>query len=95
MTGDAVPDRAPAASNLNPKPGGSLPNRVISKLGPHQDICVYNAGGSIEIIIDVNGWFGDGTEAARRHRPRSSTSIPPTRICDTRSGRGRDARAIR
>jgi len=39
----------------------------------------------MEIIIDVDGWYGTGSE--------SSTgalfySVPPARICDTRSGTG-------
>jgi YVTN family beta-propeller protein len=81
-TTDACPTASPSASNLNPAAGESLPNRVISTLGPHQDICVYNAAGTVDFIIDVNGWFGNGLE--------SSTgalfyAVPPTRICDTRA----------
>lgn len=83
---DLCPTGTPSASNLNPKAGGSLPNRVISKLGPHQDVCVYNAAGSIEIIIDVNGWFGDGTEAVTTPPAALFYAVPPTRICDTRTG---------
>jgi hypothetical protein len=52
---DLCPTGSPGSSNLNPKAGGSLPNRVISPLGPANDICVYNAAGSIEIIVDVDG----------------------------------------
>ncbi len=62
LTTDACPTGAPATSNLNPPAGSALPNRIISALGPHQDVCIYNAAGSIDFIIDVNGWFGDGTE---------------------------------
>ena len=87
-TTDACPTGPPSASNLNPKAGGSLPNRVISKLGPNQDVCVYNAAGSIEIIIDVNGWFGNGSEAATTPPAALYYAVPPTRICDTRSGTG-------
>ena len=79
--GDACPTGAPSFSNLNPTPGISLPNRVISNLGPNQDICLFSAAGSIHFIIDVNGWFGNG------HEPTTGAlfySVPPTRICDTR-----------
>jgi len=82
---DLCPTGSPGSSNLNPKAGGSLPNRVISPLGPANDICVYNAAGSIEFIVDVDGWFGNGSES-----PPGTLfySVPPTRICDTRSGTG-------
>jgi large repetitive protein len=42
-------DQCPAnasASNLNPKAGETLPNRVISPLGPNHDICVFNSVGA-------------------------------------------------
>lgn len=82
---DLCPTASPGSSNLNPKAGGSLANRVISPLGPANDICVYNAVGSIEFIVDVDGWFGNGSES-----PPGTLfySVPPTRICDTRSGTG-------
>jgi YVTN family beta-propeller protein len=83
-TTDACPTGAPAASNLNPPAGSALPNRVITALGPHQDVCVYNAAGSIDFIVDINGWFGDGTEGTTDPRGALFYSIPPARICDTR-----------
>jgi YVTN family beta-propeller protein len=84
MTTDACPTKPPAVSNLNPHTGSALPNRVISALGPHQDVCVYNAAGSVDFIVDVNGWFGDGTEGGTVPRGTLFYSIPPARICDTR-----------
>ena len=81
---DACPTGAPATSNLNPPAGSALPNRIISALGPHQDVCIYNAAGSIDFIIDVNGWFGDGTEGTTVPPATLFYSIPPARICDTR-----------
>ena len=81
---DACPSTAPSFSNLNPTPGISLPNRVISSLGPNQDICLYSAAGSINFIIDVNGWFGTARAPAGAH----FYSVQPTRICDTRAGSG-------
>jgi outer membrane protein assembly factor BamB len=81
---DACPTSAPSFSNLNPTPGISLPNRVISNLGPNQDICLYSAVGSINFIIDVDGWFGTASAPAGAH----FYSVQPTRICDTRTGQG-------
>ncbi len=82
---DACPTSAPRFSNLNPSAGGSIPIRVISPVGPNQDVCVFNATGSINFIIDVNGWFGNGHESTTA---ALFYSVAPTRICDTRQGSG-------
>jgi hypothetical protein len=82
---DQCPTGAQGSSTLNPKAGISLPNRVISSLGPASDVCIYNAVGSIEFVIDVGGWFGTGGEATAGSL---FYSVSPTRICDTRSGTG-------
>jgi hypothetical protein len=82
---DQCPSGAPAFSNLNVNAQTNLPNRVIVPLGPDQDVCVYNSLGSINFILDVNGWFGDGSEASQG---AYYYAIVPTRICDTRSGTG-------
>ncbi len=78
---DQCPSR-PLASNVNPAAGTTLPNRVISPLGPRHDVCVFNAVGRIDFIIDVDGWFGTGAETTTG---ALFNSIAPTRICDTRS----------
>jgi len=80
---DHCPTAAPSFSNVNPEPGTSLPNRVISPLGSRQDICVFNSAGRIDFIIDVDGWFGNGTEPTAG---ALFNSVAPTRICDTRTG---------
>ncbi len=81
---DACPTKAPQFSNVNPTPGISLPNRVISNLGPHGDICLFSAAGSINFVIDVNGWFGKATASPGAF----FYSVPPTRVCDTRPSDG-------
>jgi hypothetical protein len=83
---DACPTTAPGASNLNPAANDTLPNRVISRLGVNQDVCVYNSVGSIDFIIDIDGWFGTGSEAPTTPPAAFFYSTPPTRICDTRPG---------
>jgi hypothetical protein len=82
---DVCPTGSAGASTLNPNAGVNEPNRVISRLGVNQDICVYNSVGTVNFVIDVNGWFGSGAE-----RPLGADfyAVPPTRICDTRSGSG-------
>jgi hypothetical protein len=79
-SGDLCPTGAPAFSNLNAGPGITLPDRVISNLGPSQDVCLFSAAGTINFIIDVNGWFGTASAPAGAF----FYSVPPTRICDTR-----------
>jgi hypothetical protein len=82
---DQCPTGYPAFSNLNVKAGYNLPNRVIVPLGPEQDVCVYNNLGAINFILDVNGWFGNGSEST----PGASYyAISPLRLCDTRAGIG-------
>ncbi|MGD1033732.1 MAG: hypothetical protein ABR977_04795 [Candidatus Dormibacteria bacterium] len=78
---DACPTTTPSFSNLNVGPAHNLPNRVIVPLGPEQDVCVYNSLGTINFILDINGWFGDGSESTQG---ALYFAIPPTRICDTR-----------
>ncbi|MFI5287671.1 MAG: PKD domain-containing protein [Candidatus Dormibacteria bacterium] len=87
LTTDACPTTPPAVSNVNPAAGEALPNRVISDLGPHQDVCIYNSVGSVDFIVDVNGWFGNGSETTS---PPGALfyAVPPDRICDTRAGSG-------
>ena len=77
----------PSTSNLNINSGAILPNRVIVPIGTSGaalgKVCIYNSQGSINFIIDVNGWFGNGME------PSAGAlfyAVSPQRICDTRSG---------
>ena len=80
--GGTCPSGTPAFSNLNVNPQTNVPNRVIVPLGPEQDVCVYNSLGSINFILDVNGWFGSGAESSQG---AYFYAVSPLRICDTRS----------
>ncbi|MGA7988104.1 MAG: IPT/TIG domain-containing protein [Candidatus Dormiibacterota bacterium] len=82
---DQCPTKGPTFSNLNPRAGETESNRVISPLGPREDICVFNGAGSVNFIVDINGWFGNGTESTLG---ALFYAVPPTRICDTRVGSG-------
>jgi hypothetical protein len=79
---NTCPSGAPTFSNLNVNAQTNLPNRVIVPLGPDRDVCVYNSLGSINFILDLNGWFGTGSEVSQG---AYYYAITPTRICDTRS----------
>ena len=75
-------------STLNLLPGVVEANRVMVQLGPATtggaptSLCVFNAVGTINVVIDANGWFGSGTAVAGAQYQ----GIQPTRICDTRTG---------
>ena len=48
----------PTASDLNYVAGLTVPNMVIVKLGANGAIDLYNAFGSVDVVIDVVGWYG-------------------------------------
>jgi IPT/TIG domain len=79
---------APKFSTINLTTGLVAANRVMIALGPSSpggsdtSLCVYNALGSINVLVDAGGWFGSSTAAAGAQYQ----AIQPTRICDTRVG---------
>ena len=75
----------PVSSNLNWSPGETFPNRVLVKVPSDGLVDVWNFSGSADVIVDVNGWYTDGTTAAS-----GSALFPlaPARVLDTRIGNG-------
>ena len=53
----------PNASNLNLVRNETRPNLVFVKVGTGGKVSLFNAGGSVNLLADVAGWFGDGTSA--------------------------------
>ncbi len=47
-----------AASDLNYVAGQTVPNLVIVKLSALGQIDIFNAGGTVNVIVDVVGWYG-------------------------------------
>jgi hypothetical protein len=78
-TGQALP----TASNLNWTAGVTVPNRVIVPVGTGGQVSVFNGLGSADLVVDVNGYFTDGTASGALF-----TALNPTRIIDTRNGIG-------
>jgi len=81
----------PQSSTLNVSAQTNQANRVIVPLGPATsgspettDVCVYNSLGTINFILDADGWFGTSSAAAGTQ----FQVIGPSRICDTRAGTG-------
>jgi hypothetical protein len=82
--GDASPFSA-----INVPAGVVQANRVMVALGPATSggvddaICVYNSLGTINVVIDANGWFGSASAPASPAGYQFQ-ALAPTRICDTR-----------
>ncbi len=67
----------PNASNLNFSAGQTIPNMVIVKVGANGQIDLFNESGSVDIAVDILGFFPEGP---------SFNGITPERFVDTRSG---------
>jgi len=77
----------PLASNLNLPAYAVQPNRVIAQVTEYQGtgyVCVFNDLGSIDVVLDVDGWFGNGSDSGGALFYASN----PFRVCDTRGGSG-------
>jgi hypothetical protein len=54
----------PSASNLNPAPGQPpTPNAVTTQLAGFGTFSVYNLAGTLNLIIDVNGYYTNSSLA--------------------------------
>ncbi|MEJ6739955.1 MAG: S8 family serine peptidase, partial [Actinomycetota bacterium] len=71
----------PNASNINFVAGQNIPNMAIVKVGSDGKIAIYNESGLTQVIVDVVGWFPDGSDY---------TGVDPQRLLDTRSCSGCD-----
>ena len=78
----------PGVSSINVSARAVYANRVMVQLGPTStggpptSVCVYNSRGTINFVLDANGWYGSGT-AATGYQFQATA---PARICDTRHG---------
>ena len=66
----------PTASNLNVVPGQTVPNMVIVPVGTNGQISIYNNAGTVDVVVDVLGWFPMGS---------GYTGLTPARLLDTRA----------
>jgi hypothetical protein len=53
----AGPAPSPMTSDINPLPHEAIANLVIVQVSSGGDVDVYNSVGSIDVVIDVQGWF--------------------------------------
>ena len=77
----------PTASNLNWPAGGTVANRVLVPLSSSGQITVFNHAGSADVIVDVSGYFTNGT-ATLPSNASYYTAVTPARITDTRANSG-------
>jgi sugar lactone lactonase YvrE len=67
----------PQTSNLNFVPQQTVPNLVISKVGPDGKVALFNSAGNTDLIVDIVGYFTAGADMVY---------MTPQRLMDTRAG---------
>jgi hypothetical protein len=74
----------PASSTLNPRGGIVTANSTVVGVGGNGSISIYNNSGSLDVLVDVMGFFeaGDPSSANGFH------PLSPARLLDTRDGNG-------
>ncbi|MFI5286797.1 MAG: IPT/TIG domain-containing protein [Candidatus Dormibacteria bacterium] len=76
-------------STINLPAGAVQANRVMVQLGPSSpgglknSLCIFNSAGSINVLIDANGWYGTAN-APPTPVGYQYQALGPTRLCDTR-----------
>lgn len=66
----------PGTSNLNFRPGQTVANSVVTRVGTNGAISIFNMNGAVDVIVDVGGWFPSGGQYR---------SAAPARFMDTRA----------
>jgi len=73
----------PNTSDINFGPGETIPNAVTVGLGDNGGIAVANAVGSVDVVIDLVGWYSQvGADGD------SFFATVPTRLLDSRTATG-------
>jgi hypothetical protein len=73
----------PGVSNLNWVRGETVANLVIVPVGAGGDVTFYNAAGTAQVVVDLEGFFGPAASTAGSYVP-----LAPARVTDTRTGSG-------
>jgi hypothetical protein len=76
-------DARPLASNLNWVAGDTVANRVVIPISATGQIAVYNPSGSVDVVVDVDGYFTDGSSTPSTASLFSA--MTPVRVLDTRN----------
>jgi hypothetical protein len=70
---------APEVSNINLREGQVVPNLVIAKVGAGGAVRLQNAAGSVDLVVDLAGWYDDAPGGSLFH------VVAPQRVLDTRT----------
>lgn len=79
----------PTAANLNPRAGGAVtPNAVNTPLSGAGTFAVFNKAGSVDVVVDVNGYYTNTSlQALAAAQPfvvsAEETAVPPTPLTST------------
>ena len=76
----------PITSTVNTGAGQIIPNQDVVELSSTGKITITNSAGSVDVIVDVSGWYTDGGSGATSGSPFNV--LAPTRAVDTRPGTG-------
>jgi murein DD-endopeptidase MepM/ murein hydrolase activator NlpD len=76
----------PGTSNVNFIAGQTIANRVVTGVGPDGKVTIRNGPGTVQVVVDVVGWFSDASAPAATSG--RYLGLLPTRVLDTRSGIG-------
>jgi hypothetical protein len=91
LTAHAFGASRPSSSNLNAPPVSIVPNLAVVPTGAFGGSVVFNNSGTTNVLFDVTGAFvPPGPPAGPGEASRSGrySSVPPTRLVDTRKGVG-------
>ena len=76
----------PTASTLNWLPNQTRSNLAQTALGIYGAVSFFNAAGSVDLVVDVVGWYDDG--GVQRAGGSEFHALTPSRILDTRNAIG-------
>ena len=75
----------PGVSNIDFTAGQTVANQMTVPVGPNGKVTLYNHSGSVELIADIQGYYGSPQPSAYQ---LNFTPTAPSRILDTRAGLG-------
>jgi alpha-tubulin suppressor-like RCC1 family protein len=77
----------PSTSNLNLVAGRTSPNLATVRLGAGRKLSLYNAVGTVQVIVDLSGFYTPEFGAV-------FTPVEPARVFDTRTGTGTEGSRV-
>ena len=78
-------ETTPLVSNLNFSAAETVTNLAIVAVGADDQVTIYNADGTVQVIIDLEGYFAASSGS---NTTGSYVALTPARITDTRPGSG-------